>query len=170
MLFTARALDVADLVSTLVTRRMASDVKDAMSKSRKSQDGDKERKKRGTKNRGSQRSVTKFNGRIEALSGHVYDYSTRQEELFTTTTREIAGYVGRTFQSSGDIKSSILTLRTPTIAEPEDLPETATVTQRRIWEEKIKMYVKREMLLEENIKKLYAIVWGQCSDSMQAKN
>ena len=45
-----------------------------------------------------------FEGRVEALKGFTYDCSetSRQAEMFTKTTREIAGYVGREFCTGGD--------------------------------------------------------------------
>lgn len=47
-----------------------------------------------------------------------------------------------------------------------DPPKEATKTQTRIWEKKVDEYVKREMYLQENIKTLYSLVWGQCTDAV----
>jgi len=42
-------------------------------------------------------------------------------------------------------------------------------TKKAIWQEEIKGYVKRKGILDENIKKLYLIVWGQCSNAVQSE-
>jgi hypothetical protein len=39
----------------------------------------------------------KFEGRVEGLTGHIYDCSYKQADTYTRTTKEIAEYVGRTF-------------------------------------------------------------------------
>jgi len=51
---------------------------------------------------------------------------------------------------------------------PDDPAETATRTEVRIWEKKCDSYAKREEALEQNIQRLYAIVKGQCTESMLA--
>ena len=38
-----------------------------------------------------------------------------------------------------------------------------------MWEKKVDKHVKKEALLESNLKTLYSIVWGQCSDIMRQK-
>ena len=89
----------------------------------------------------------KFEGRCEALKGHVFDCSdARQSDMYTKTVKEIAEYVGRTYP-----------------------PADATRTQVRIWEKKVDEYVKRDNYLKENIKTLYSLVWGQCTDIMRQR-
>lgn len=58
-------------------------------------------------------------------------------------------------------------LTRPTLDEPSDPPEDATRTQLRIWEKKVDEFVKRETYLDENLKTLYSLVWGQCTDIMR---
>ena len=58
------------------------------------------------------------------------------------------------------MKTAIETLAIPTLTEPIDPPITATLTQKKIWEEKVKNYVKKEMSLENENKKLYSVIWG----------
>ena len=55
---------------------------------------------RSSKNKFTGRNFTyksrqfKFEGQIDALKGHIYDCTdNRQVDLYTTTTKEIAGYV-----------------------------------------------------------------------------
>ena len=50
------------------------------------------------------RSRQRFEGETEALKGHVYDWiGSKSADLFITTTKQIAGYVGRTYTQGGDI-------------------------------------------------------------------
>ena len=39
----------------------------------------------------------------------------------------------------------------------------------RIWEKEVEEHVKRRRQFEENVKTLYSLVWGQCSDVMRQK-
>ncbi len=38
-----------------------------------------------------------------------------------------------------------------------------------MWEKKVDEFVKRETYLEQNMKTLYSLVWGQCTDAMRQK-
>mmetsp|Transcript_36995 Transcript_36995/g.52267 ORF Transcript_36995/g.52267 Transcript_36995/m.52267 type:complete len:1117 (-) Transcript_36995:618-3968(-) len=127
-------------------------------------------KKKNLNKKSGRQNQAALRGRIEELRNNVYDYtSNRHDDMFTTTTKEIANYVGRTFTLGGYMKSAIESLSTPTLTLPEEPGPNPTMTERRIWDEKIKLHVKREMVLEEGIQKLYSVVWGQCTDAMQAR-
>jgi hypothetical protein len=114
--------------------------------------------------------LTKFEGRCKELKGHIYNCSdARQSDLFTKTTKEIALYVGRTYTYGGDMKIAVESLAMPTLKVPTDPPATATKTEELIWKKKVEEYVRRESYLEENIKSLFSLVWGQCTDIMRQK-
>lgn len=56
-------------------------------------------------------------------------------------------------------------------AEPGDLlaaPEPTHV-KKFIWHKKVKEWLKRSNMREENIQKVYSLVWGQCTEILQAK-
>jgi hypothetical protein len=112
----------------------------------------------------------KFEGNCEELKGHVFDCSnSRQADMFSKTTKALAGHVGKTYQYGNDTRLAIHNL-SPTILEvPKELPDTATKAELRIWEKKIDEFVKRDLYFEENMQTLYSLVWGQCSDVMQAR-
>jgi hypothetical protein len=58
----------------------------------------------------------KFDGKCKDLKGHIYDCSTsRQVDLFTKSTKEIAEHVGRTFRHGTGIQRAIQELSIPTI-------------------------------------------------------
>jgi hypothetical protein len=110
----------------------------------------------------------KFEGKCDDLKGHIYDCSdARQSDQFMKTTREIAEYVGRTYKYGGDARLAVETLGMPAITMPADPAVGATRGEERLWEKSIDEHVKRLTHLGENMKTLYSLVWGQCSDIMR---
>jgi hypothetical protein len=113
---------------------------------------------------------SKFEGRCKELEGHVYDIcGAQQANQFIKTTEEIGLYVGQHYSHGGDIATAVRTYERPTFESPEDPPDDATIAVRKRWEDKLKRIGNREEVLEDNITKLYNLIWGQCSDAMQAK-
>jgi hypothetical protein len=88
----------------------------------------------------------------------------KQADIFAKTTKEIAKYVGWTYQYGGDVRLAIKNLKAPALNIPTDPPGNATKTKTRIWEKKVDEYVRKESYLEENLKTLYSLVSGQCTD------
>lgn len=111
----------------------------------------------------------KFDGREPDLSGHIYDCTYKQADMYSKTTREIAEYVGRTYKYGTDVRLAIESLKNTNIEQPEDPPDPATRTQTLIWEKRVVEYVKRETAFEDNMKTLYSLIWGQCTDALRAK-
>jgi len=112
----------------------------------------------------------KFDGRCDELKGYVYDLNgSRSADIFTKTTKEVADYVAKNYGCGGDIRLAVLNLELPVLEQPEDLADGATATEKRIWEKEIDEYVKEKAKLKQNVKALYSLVWGQCSDAMRAK-
>ena len=112
----------------------------------------------------------KFDGKCNDLKGYIYDCSdSKQSDIFATTTKEIAGYVGRTYKYGGDMRIAVDSLETPVFDMPTDPPEYCSRTALRIWEKGVDEHVKRITYFKENIKTLYSLVWGQCTDIMQQK-
>ena len=108
---------------------------------------------------------SKFEGRIDALKGHIYDCTdSRQADLYTTTTKEIAGYAAITLKNGNDVRKAIEDMKVPEMVLPKDLPAAASAAQKRQWEKRIDEVSKKEIILEENMKTLYSIIWGQVSD------
>jgi hypothetical protein len=112
----------------------------------------------------------KFEGNCEELRGHMFDCSnSRQADMFSKTTKALAGHVGKTYRYGSNVHLAIQNL-SPTILEvPKDLPDSATKAELRIWEKKVDEFVKRYLYFEENMQALYSLVRGQCSDVMQAR-
>ena len=90
--------------------------------------------------------------------------------MFIKSKKALANYVGRTYQHSGDIRRAIETLTLPIIPTPtapvgDPIPPLVAA----IFSEQVKEYVKQNSRLHENIKRLWALVWGQCSDTIRTR-
>jgi len=111
----------------------------------------------------------KFEGKCDALKGHIYDCSSdgRFADMYAKTTLEIAEYVGRTY--STEMRIAVETLRMPIRTEPNDPPAGATKTQERIWQKLVDDYVKQGVSMRDNLGMLFSLVWGQCTDIMRQK-
>jgi hypothetical protein len=113
-------------------------------------------------------SETKFTGRCNELKGEIYNCSEfSQVDGYTKTTKEISEYVGRTY--SADARTAVETLVLPTFEYPAD-PETgASATETHKWQKRVDSMVTREDRFEEDLKKVYSLIWGQCTEFLCAK-
>ena len=155
----------------MVDSKVKTEASAGATKEKDKEEGDK--KKSYNFNKGSNRvtpPVGKFEGKVEALKGFYYDCSdSKQSDMFVKTTKEIAGYVGRTYKMGGDTRIAIETQEVPKFAIPADIAEDAPKGEVRLWEKKLDHISKREDQLEHNIRQVYALVWGQCTDILQQK-
>ena len=124
----------------------------------------------------------KFEGRCEDLKGHIFDCSdAKHTDLFSTTLKEITDYVGRECKYGGDTRQAIenRTAKVPVKFDPPKEPDRVnatdptsrfkSTTEGKIWEKEIDEHVKRKIIYKENLRTLYSLVWGQCTDYMRAK-
>ena len=136
-------------------------------------DGGKDREVGETKKKGFNFKAppqrAKFEGKCEGLKGAIYDCSdTKQADIFIKTTKDLSNYCGQTMKFGGNMRIAVVTLKKPVFPLPK-LPEGADEGDRELKKDDIKSVGKRRTFLEENIKTLYAIIWGQCTDIMQQK-
>ena len=130
----------------------------------------------GRSGHGGRRNATptisrqRFDGATEELKGEVLDLvGSRSADLFKSK-KAIANYVGRTYQHSGDIRRAIEILSLPTIPMPiAPVADPIPPLLAAILSEQVKEYVKQTSRLQENIKRLWALVWGQCSDTIRTR-
>ena len=114
--------------------------------------------------------LLKFEGRCEALKGSVYDCSeSKNIDQFSTTSKEIAEYIGREYKFGMDTRLSLERLEPIELIAPKDPSSEASRTELRIWEKRVDEFVKREVTLRENLKTAYSLIWGQCSSMMRQK-
>ena len=113
----------------------------------------------------------RFDGATDELKGEIFDLvGSRSADLFIKTKKSIANYVGRTYQHSGDIRRAIEILSLPTIPMPiAPVADPIPPLLAAIFSEQVKEYVKQTSRLQENIKRLWALVWGQCSDTIRTR-
>ena len=99
-----------------------------------------------------------FEGETEALKGHIYDLiRSKSADLFITTTKQIAGYVGRTYTQGGDIWLAVENLTLPALQGPTPPPMTTDALAVAIFWAEVKEFVKRTKKLEENVQLLWAL-------------
>ena len=87
---------------------------------------------------------------------------------FDIFIEKVMNYVITNFKNGGDLKPLFRKLTNPKEAfekkhKIKDLRESPTDIDRSIHAEKIKQYIKKEEILDNNMEKLFGVVWGQCS-------
>jgi hypothetical protein len=113
-----------------------------------------------------------FKGNALDMSGHVFGcYEERGDRTqFSKTLEALGEYAAKRLKHPEDLKPMFEeTMTTPSIAEPPDLPTTATKREEVIWEASLKSYSRRVEELRSNLTTLYAVIWGQCSEVMRTK-
>jgi hypothetical protein len=108
---------------------------------------------------------------FEKLFGHIYDYANPRQaaaDHFTKMMREICEYMGRTYMYGADTKMALETLTEPMYEEPMAPPANASQTQVFL-DKQVNEHVKRGNMLVENLKLAYLLIYGQCSNTLQAK-
>ena len=63
-------------------------------------------------------------------------------DQFIKTTRKVCEYIRHTYTYGEDTKIALETLSKPTLAMPEDLADDASQTEKKIWEERVKQYMR----------------------------
>lgn len=111
----------------------------------------------------------RFEGGVDALKGHIYGCSSPRADHYIKTTREIAKYVGLTYENGDDVKRAIESLTDTTFTKPADPIAGATMTQTRLSEIYVNKYIERKEIYSKNMKSAYSLVWGQCTNAFQAK-
>ena len=69
----------------------------------------------------------------------------------------------------GQMRQVIMKLRLPVWPIPDDIPEGSSDGVKVIWKNRLTEYVKRELVLAENVKTMYSFIWGQYTDVMRQK-
>jgi hypothetical protein len=71
--------------------------------------------------------------------------------------------------AGGDMRRAVERLEVPEFVMPEDPAKDATETEREIWKVEVKEFVHKRRSIRENLKMLYSLAWGQCTDIMRQK-
>ena len=111
----------------------------------------------------------KFTGETEDFHD-IYDFGTTdQAETFTTTTKKLAVYAGRTCHEPQTMRVAIESLKPQSLEKPK--PETegdADVNKLLLIEATKGFYKKRESQRRDS-ELMYSVIIGQCSDAMTTK-
>jgi hypothetical protein len=106
------------------------------------------------------------------MNGRVFECFDKQSNRrqFNRTLEALEEYAKKTLKHLEDLAPLFVEQITlPTLDEPDDPDPNATRTQMLIWNKEVKEYVKRARQLRGNLATLYAVAWGQCSETMRAK-
>ncbi len=140
--------------------------------------------KNNNQKRNSNSIKSKFKGKCEDLQGHVFDaVKLNQADEYIKVKNEIAEYVGTHYENGGDVHEAIESMdATPKFPKPKkpvgELKDKNDESKGRhdvdeiddlIWKKEIEHYVKRKVSLNNNLRKAFSLVWGQCSDVMRDK-
>ena len=114
-----------------------------------------------------------FDGETEAMHGHVFQTfaESGNRRQFTKTVEALERYINKKLKFPKDMKSLTNKLKQPIVTEPAAITENDAKDRSKIliWKEDMKVYHKRKQCLEDNLMDVFAVIWGQCSVSVQAK-
>ena len=114
-------------------------------------------------------SSSTFQGETESLLGAIYDVGvSNQSELFTTTTKKIAGFAGRTCKESKDISLAIEELEDPTFTPPKKVNIDPAIDDLLLKNE-VDIFIKRKFTYRQNQATMFSVVLGQCTEALKAK-
>jgi hypothetical protein len=114
--------------------------------------------------------TTKFTGECADLIDCIFDCrDSKQSGKFKTTIGKLSTYVGSKYDYGGDVTKVIKTLTLITLTPPADPPTGSTAGVTKLWEIELTNFVKRRLKLEDNLHRLYALIWGQCTEHMKDK-
>ncbi|KAL7577099.1 hypothetical protein ACA910_019703 [Epithemia clementina (nom. ined.)] len=107
------------------------------------------------------------------MNGHVFQCfnETSDKKQFSKTVEALGEYVAKNMKFPGDLSPLLKDLKAPTLAMPADISDADAKNRlkKTIWDKQVAPYFSRLDYLETNLKATYAVIWGQCSDSMKAK-
>ena len=123
-------------------------------------------------NRGTS-SSSKFKGKCEELSGHIYDIGTPgiTQDLFTNTMREIAEYVACVYSDASEFGVALPNLRLEPLVQPQPpvAPQGGQITlaQMEMFKIDLKDYREKEKNRLKNTSKIFFLVLGQCTRAVR---
>lgn len=124
-----------------------------------------------------------FKGNTKDMNGHVFQvhHETVDLQQFDKTVEALSEYAMKSLKKSGDLISFFKDLQPPVLAPVADIVAPTTIVAgvetalpisalaQRIWNNEVDDYCDRVRLITQNLKTLYSVAWGQCSEAMKAK-
>ena len=93
----------------------------------------------------------------------------RSEQQYNDTVKLLGQYISKNFRFASDMDVLVKEMKVPVLEKPDAPKDKTNETDVKIWEAEIKQFVDRKQKLQKNLKAAHAIIWGQCSSSMQGK-
>jgi len=118
------------------------------------------------------RAKSVFKGNTAGMNGHVFQcFNERDDKKQFAKTVEILGeYMAKNLKFPGDLAPLTRDLTLSFIPRPQHLDDDErdplTIA---IWKKNVDSYCVRVDYLESNLKTIFAVIYGQCSESMKAK-
>ena len=112
-----------------------------------------------------------FKGNTREMNGHVFEtyYECKDETQFKNTLDMLGQYVNKYLKYPDDMEPVYTRMEEPEIKE-EDIGEIANEEVRvEAIKQMAKELIERRRVAKDNLRKLFAVIWGQCSDLMQTK-
>ena len=122
----------------------------------------------GTRGQGK----AKFKGDTSAMNGHVFQVFAECDDKrqFAKTIEALGAYIAKELKYPDDLVTLTRDLENPTIEEPTEPPEDETSRVRiAMFEKECQLCVTRQHELNGNLRAIFAVIWGQCSEAMKAK-
>ena len=126
----------------------------------------------GTRTTGRNVGRTRFKGSTEEMNGNVFECYEEQSDRrqFAKTLEALESYVKTKLAFSEDLAPLFgMEISEPTIEKPDDPGPNPTETDKLIWQEEVKEYVKRNRTLKGNLANVHAVIWSQSSEAMRSK-
>ena len=141
--------------------------------SRRSRNNNRNTKNQGNKKFKNRGNRPKIKGDLEDLGYNVYiTGSIHQVDMYSTTTKAIADYVGKEFGAVMRtlVNTSVETIFTkPRKPEPDEDEEKVDPLDIEEWKTKLNCYYKKLDKYEEDKARAYVIIKGQCTTAVTNK-
>jgi hypothetical protein len=112
-------------------------------------------------------------GNTEDMNSHVFQCfnESANPNQFEKTVEVLGEYAAKNFKHAGDLELLFRDLLMPIVEQPAELNEkTATNADIKVYNKELDINVVRKTKLKDNVKALYAVAWGQCSDANESKD
>ena len=81
----------------------------------------------------------------------------------------MGGDIQRTIEESNIFRTPMLSRPTPVDEDSNEEEILVHDFETDVYREEVKNFVKRKSTLQDNMSKIYSLLWGQCSEPMRAK-
>ena len=130
---------------------------------------------RTTGNNNTHDSKLSFKGSTKGMNGHVFSvyHESTDKRQFSKTIKALQLYVGGSsnFKYADDLEPLFRSQQLPDIPKPSK-PDTYDSTNEvdvQILKQEVAEYMERRKSLRANLRVLWNVIWGQCTEALQAE-